>query len=73
MKRSFGKCSSCGEQWRTKDEFMSDGNVRLDGYRWDGRQVRNGLPPEGVLVFIHATTACGSAITVAANSFRRAS
>ncbi len=73
MTQQFERCSHCGAGWTTKEDFLADRDIRLEGYQWDSRQVRIGMPPEGVLVFTHAKSRCGTSLTVAAKLFRRAS
>lgn len=72
-KQHFKKCSLCGAAWMTKEEFLEDRDIRLEGYQWDSRQVKLGMPPEGVLVFTHAKSACGTSLAVEATQFRRES
>lgn len=73
MMQYFKRCSLCGAEWTTKESFLSDRALRLDGYQWDSVQVKTGMPPEGVLVFTHATDGCGTSLSVAAKLFRRES
>jgi hypothetical protein len=35
--------------------------------------VRVGMPPEGILVFTHAKTSCGTSLAIEAKLFRRES
>jgi hypothetical protein len=67
----FKRCSFCGKQWETREEFLADNALRLEGYQWDSLQVANGLPAEGMLVFTHAEPQCGTSLAVAARNFKR--
>ncbi|MER3522556.1 MAG: hypothetical protein C4326_00450 [Ignavibacteria bacterium] len=71
MTGSFKQCSYCGVLWKTKDEFLADRSVRLEGYQWQTQQVIAGLPANGVLVFTHATPRCGTSLTISAKRFQR--
>ena len=50
---AFKKCSLCKKEWSTREEFLTDKDVRLDGYKWNREQVMAGLPSSGILVFTH--------------------
>lgn len=67
----FKRCSLCGTEWNSKEDFLADSDVQLQGYQWDSVRVKNGMPSEGMLVFTHRTTACGTSITISARQFRR--
>jgi hypothetical protein len=55
----------------SREEFLADRNVRLEGYQWRTLQVLTGLPADGVLVFTHTTPTCGTSLTVEAKRFQR--
>ncbi len=67
----FKRCSFCGKEWVTREEFLADKEVRLEGYQWDSAQVVAGLPPDGLLVFSHSHPGCGTSISIAARTFKR--
>ncbi len=67
----FKRCSFCGKQWQTREEFLADHDLHLEGYQWDSLQVTNGLPAEGMLVFTHTNMQCGTSLAVAARNFKR--
>lgn len=71
MNESFKQCSLCGMQWKSKDDFLADRDLRLEGYQWRTQQVLVGLPADGVLVFTHAIPTCGTSLTVEARRFQR--
>lgn len=71
MSQHFKRCSLCGAEWTTKQDFLADRDIRLEGYQWDSKQVKMGMPPEGVLLFTHAKSACGTSLAVEAKLFRR--
>ena len=67
----FKRCTFCGKQWETREDFLADNELRLDGYQWDSMQVVSGFPPEGMLVFTHSIVQCGTSLAVAAQNFKR--
>lgn len=71
MSQHFKRCSLCGAEWTTRQDFLADRDVQLEGYQWDSMQVKVGMPPEGVLLFTHARSNCGTSLAVAAKLFRR--
>ena len=73
MTNYIKRCTLCGVEWTTKEDFLADQDVRLVGYQWDSRQVKVGLPSDGVLVFTHAKATCKTSLSVAAVMFRRES
>ncbi len=68
---AFKRCSLCGKHWPTKESFLEDNEVRLDGYKWDHDQVMSGMPAEGMVVFTHSPSVCGTSITIPAILFKR--
>ncbi len=68
---TFKQCSLCGKEWPTREEFLGDKDLRLDGYKWDRDQVMVGLPSEGMVVFTHSPTVCGTSIAIPAKIFKR--
>jgi tRNA U54 and U55 pseudouridine synthase Pus10 len=67
----FKQCSFCGKQWNTREEFLADGTLRLEGYQWDSLKVVAGFPPDGMLVFTHSVDQCGTSLALAARVFKR--
>ena len=61
--RVFRTCGSCGQVWRTWENFVWDPGVRLLGL-----QAIVNLPDANLLVFEHG---CGSTVSVLASRFRR--
>ena len=69
--QQFKRCSFCGTEWKSKEAFLADREVQLEGYQWDTAQVKEGMPAEGILVFTHARNDCGTSLAVASQMFRR--
>ena len=68
---TFKQCTFCGKQWQTREDFLSDVELRLEGYQWNYIKVMDGMPPEGILVFTHSSGDCGTSIALAARLFKR--
>ena len=66
----FKKCTLCGEEWETKEAFLSDRQVRLDGYQWARRMRHAEFPARGVLIFTHRRRSCGTSLAIAVERFR---
>ena len=60
----------CGEEWATKEAFLSDRQVSLDGYQWSQRMRRAKYPARGVLIFTHRAQYCGTSLAIAAERFK---
>lgn len=59
----FKRCS-CGCAWRSRDEFLSDPEVRLAGY-----QVNFVVLKEGFFLFTHEAPTCGTTLAVRVMAF----
>jgi hypothetical protein len=70
MTSPFKRCSMCGVEWATKDAFLSDHQVRLDGYLWTQSMHKATYPARGVLIFTHRHHACRTSLAIAAEKFR---
>ena len=60
---AFRTCGSCGQVWRSWEEFVRDPGLRLLGL-----QAMVNLPDANLLVFEHR---CGSSVSVLASRFRQ--
>lgn len=60
----FKRCSNCGTEWETRDEFLSDPCVHLDGYQVNFAELEAGL-----FLFTHRVENCGTTLAVYANVF----
>jgi hypothetical protein len=67
----FKRCTLCKKEWKSREDFLADKELRLEGYQWNYMKVMEGMPPEGVLVFTHANADCGTSLAVAAQLFKR--
>lgn len=69
----FKQCSMCGKEWSTKDEFLNDDDVHLNGYQWNKKKLRAGEDIAGLLIFTHRKAECGTTLGIAARKFKAAS
>lgn len=61
----FKKCSCCGQQWKTREEFISDPLVQLIGY-----QVNFGDLEAGYFMFNHLKPNCLTTLAMHTGLFR---
>jgi len=66
----FKRCSMCSKEWHTREEFLADRTMIMDGYQVNRRRIEAGLPPEGILLFTHRTKRCGTTLGISASKFR---
>lgn len=66
----FKRCSMCRKEWHTREEFLADRTMVMDGYQVNRRRIEAGLPPEGILLFTHRIKKCGTTLGIAASKFR---
>lgn len=61
---TFKSCSCCGEEWCSQDSFVSDHDLRLDGYMADFECLELGL-----LLFTHMEDDCRSTLALHVEDF----
>ena len=57
----FKQCTACGRQWRSRDSFLWDPDVKIVGYQARFRELTTGL-----FLFNHS---CGTTIALQAGAF----
>ncbi len=60
----------CGKKWSTKDEFLGDEEIRLNGYQWNRKKLHSGEDLAGLLIFTHAKTECYTTLGIEARRFK---
>jgi hypothetical protein len=60
----FKVCSCCGTIWPTRDAFLSDGSLRVEGYTPDFETLE-----EGLFFITHNREGCGSTLAVVTRDF----
>ena len=66
----FKQCTMCGKKWSTKDDFLEDKDVRLNGYQWNRKKLRAGENLAGLLIFTHAKNECFTTLGIEARKFK---
>jgi hypothetical protein len=66
----FKKCTMCGKTWPTKDDFLGDDEIRLNGYQWNKKRLRAGENLAGLLIFTHAKEECFTTLGIEARKFK---
>lgn len=64
QKNNFKICSMCSTEWNTREDFLSDKELELNGYTADFEKLEYGL-----FYFTHHGSGCGSTITIYAGEF----
>jgi hypothetical protein len=70
MQAFFKRCTLCGREWTTREEFLNDMTLHLNGHQWNRKKVQSGELAEGLLIFTHNVEECGTSLAVAASQFR---
>ncbi|HVP12390.1 MAG TPA: hypothetical protein VMV94_14535 [Phycisphaerae bacterium] len=60
----FRVCSLCGATWTTRDAFLADGSLRLDGYKPNFQAMEKGL-----FFITHDRDECGFTLALVARDF----
>jgi len=66
----FKQCTMCGKEWPTKDDFLGDEEIRLNGYQWNKKKLRAGEDLAGLLIFTHAKSECFTTLGIEARRFK---
>jgi len=67
----FKRCTMCGDEWPTMEEFLSDRTIHLNGYQWNRKKFRSGEGFAGLLIFTHRKAECGTSLAIAAGKFKK--
>ncbi len=60
----FKLCSMCGKKWKTRDEFLNDPSLEINGYKADFEKLEWGL-----FYFTHKKENCFSTMALEAQDF----
>lgn len=69
MEQPFKRCTLCETVWNTRDEFLDDPDLRLNGYQFASRDLlryRGG----GLLLFTHMRRFCGTTLALSVRKFK---
>lgn len=61
----FKKCSGCGHNWNTRDEFISDHEIQLIGYQVNFEELDTGY-----FMFNHMDPKCLTTISIHTGFFK---
>lgn len=64
MRVPFKICPSCSEVWQTRDDFLNDSLLHLNGYKADFKKLEYGL-----FFFTHQKTGCYSTLALEVADF----
>jgi hypothetical protein len=65
----FKRCTLCGTVWPTREVFLADTELLLNGYQFTGMHFQNSKQG-GVLLFTHVRESCGTTIAVYAHQLK---
>jgi hypothetical protein len=64
MSELFKKCTMCSHKWNTREDFLNDGTLVLNGYEAYFKELERGL-----IFFTHEVDKCGSTMTFEVKEF----
>jgi hypothetical protein len=70
METFFKRCTLCGKEWTTREEFLTDMTLHLNGHQWNRKKVQAGELAGGLLIFTHKVEDCGTSLAIVASQFR---
>lgn len=63
--KSFKKCPCCGYLWSTREVFLSDEKLKVNGYLAGLKRIE-----EGLFLFTHLSEDCGSTMAIKVETFK---
>jgi len=66
---SFKECSYCKKVWHSKEEFLTDESVLLNGYQCSVKNYHT-IAKGGFILFTHTVESCGTTIALSAELFK---
>ena len=66
----FKRCNLCGKEWHSREDFLSDRTVVLNGYQWNIQNVHLSSGSGGLLLFTHQSAECGTTMALSASLFK---
>ena len=64
MSTTFKRCSLCGKEWGTREEFVNDSSLHFDGHQRNRRKVLLGRWVDGLLIYTHRVDECGTTLAI---------
>lgn len=59
----------CHAVWKTKEEFLNDRELKLNGYQFTSIRNTNSVNG-GILLYTHTTEACGTTLAIYVRNFK---
>ncbi|MBI4666390.1 MAG: hypothetical protein HY751_08280 [Nitrospinae bacterium] len=63
-KKAFKVCSTCGQVWQSRDDFLNDTSLKLNGYKADFERLEYGM-----FFITHGADGCHSTLAFEVNDF----
>jgi hypothetical protein len=68
--KPFKRCPLCGTVWSTRDDFLNDATLHLNGYQGNLKRLLSGREKRGLLLYTHRIEACGTTLAFDAGDFK---
>jgi hypothetical protein len=72
METKFKRCTLCGKEWGTEEEFLSDRTVHYNGHQKNKKKIPLPTGTDGLFIFTHLIDECGTSIAIAVSKFKEA-
>jgi hypothetical protein len=70
METHFKRCTLCGKEWSSEEEFLGDATLHYDGHQKNKRKIPLPMGTEGLFIFTHLIDDCGTSMAVAVSKFK---
>jgi len=65
----FKRCTLCETEWASKDDFLNDPSIVLNGYQFTSKNYRS-INAGGLLLFTHIHKDCGTTLALYVHSLK---
>lgn len=66
---TFKECSLCHAVWKTKEDFLNDSELKLNGYQFTSVRNTNSVNG-GILLYTHHRDSCGTTLAIYVRQFK---
>ncbi|MBP9212073.1 MAG: hypothetical protein KBF97_04680 [Bacteroidetes bacterium] len=67
---TFKECTMCRAVWKTREDFLNDHELKLNGYQFTS--VRNTNSSQGgILLYTHTKDSCGTTLAIYVRKFKQ--
>jgi hypothetical protein len=70
MDSMFKRCTLCGKEWGTREEFLNDATLHFAGHQRNRKRIPVGHWVGGLLIYTHAVDDCGTTLAVESGRIR---